>query len=370
MRWMAAAVLLTVSGLCGALAPVASAHAPGRELFRIADARVVEASGLGVGIASPSIRYLQNDSGDSARFFAVDGQTGQTRSVVSVAGAKNVDWEDLAVSRNARGVASIFLADIGDNSETRGQIQIYEVSEPHLTGLAEQDVTVPLTAVWRLRYPDGPVNAESLAVDPIDHRMYIFTKSLLGATVVYRVPATPKRSVQTLQRVAQIDFSFTGTPGGPNAVGQLTATGASMSADGSLLVVRTYTDAYFWPVSASGIVAALQRKPYRTALPPQPLGEGIALLGSTVLVDSEGVGSAVYALPLPAVPKSARTSSPPRSSTPASSSPARASSSHSGAGSPAGHSQLELFVYAVLGVAVVLGLTRLAVFAIRRRDEG
>jgi hypothetical protein len=37
------------------------------------------------------------------------------------------------------------------------------------------------------------------------------------------------------------------------------------------------------------------------ALPPQPQGEGIAVDGSRLLVDSEGRGSALYAVPLPRV---------------------------------------------------------------------
>ena len=104
------------------------------------------------------------------------------------------------------------------------------------------------------------------------------TKSFFGESSVYAVPAIadPTR-VQTLRRVAEIRFSMTGTPGGPSAIGQLTATGAAMSADGRLLAVRTYTDAYLWPVSSGDIAAALRGSPVRIALPEQRLGEGIAV---------------------------------------------------------------------------------------------
>ena len=135
------------------------------------------------------------------------------------------------------------------------------------------------------------------------------TKSFFGESSVYAVPAIadPAR-VQTLRRVAAIRFSMTGTPGGPSAIGQLTATGAGMSADGRLLAVRTYTDAYLWPVSGGDIAAALRGSPVRLALPEQRLGEGVAVQRSTLLVDSEGVGSTVYAVPTPSVP--ARSGSP------------------------------------------------------------
>ena len=69
------------------------------------DPRITEASGIAIGIASPGVVYVQNDSGDSARFFALDTRTGKTLATYTVPGAANVDWEDLAVARDRRGVA-------------------------------------------------------------------------------------------------------------------------------------------------------------------------------------------------------------------------------------------------------------------------
>ncbi len=274
-------------------------------MFRFADTRIDEASGIGLGIASPGVVYVQNDSGDSARFFALDATSGATLAVYAVPGAQNVDWEDLAVARDARGVPSVWLADIGDNDATRSEVRIYRVDEPlvdrHRVGL---QLTTASPSVWRLRYPDGPMNAEALAVAP-GGASYVVTKSFLGDSSVYAVPADPDPArVQALRRIAGIQFSLTGTPGGPSIVGELTATGAALSADGRLLAVRTYTDAYLWPVSEGDVAAALRGSPARTPLPAQAVGEGIAIRGSTLLVDSEGVGSTVYAVAMP--PLSAR----------------------------------------------------------------
>ena len=272
-------------------------------MFRFADTRIDEASGIGVGLASSGVVYVQNDSGDSARFFAVDASTGTTLAVYTVPGAQNVDWEDLAVARDARGVPSVWLADIGDNDAAREEVRIYRVDEPvvdrHRFGL---QLTTTAPSVWRLRYPGGPTDAEALTVAP-GGAGYVVTKSFFGESSVYAVPAIADATqVQMLRRVAAIRFSMTGTPGGPSAIGQLTATGAGMSADGRLLAVRTYTDAYLWPVSGGDIAAALRGSPVRLALPEQRLGEGVAVQRSTLLVDSEGVGSTVYAVPRPSVP--------------------------------------------------------------------
>ena len=118
---LAASVVLATTGAAG-VAPVAGTA--GRPVFRFADSRIDEASGIGVGIASPGVVYVQNDSGDTTRFFAVDASTGATLAVYSVPGAQNVDWEDLAVARDARGVPSVWLADIGDNDAARHRVKL------------------------------------------------------------------------------------------------------------------------------------------------------------------------------------------------------------------------------------------------------
>lgn len=274
-------------------------------LFHLADARIDEASGIARGITNPAVVYVQNDSGDSARFFAVDGRTGATRAVYAVPGATNVDWEDIAVARDARGVSSVWLGDIGDNGARRAEIRVYRVDEPPRAGPTE---------VWRLRYPDGPHDAESLAVAP-GGAAYIVTKSAFGSSAVYALPGRPDPDrLQLLRRVGELTFSFTGTPGGPNSVGQLTATGAGFSHDGSVLAIRTYTDAYVWRVPHGDVAAALRARPVRVALPAQPQGEGIAVDGDRLLLDSEGAHSAVYAVPLPALPAASTAASASASS--------------------------------------------------------
>jgi hypothetical protein len=273
-------------------------------LFVIADPRIDEASGIAASIVDPRVVYVQNDSGDAPRFFALDARTGRTVATYTVPGATNVDWEDLAVARDRRGVASVWLADIGDNDAGRADVCVYRVDEPRAGTAVEPP------EVWRLRYPDGPHDAESLAVAP-GGAAFIVTKSLLGSSAVYAIPPRPS-GVQTLRKIGEIRFALTGTPGGPDVVGELAATGAAYSRDGTVFAVRTYTDAYLWRVAHGDVAAALRAAPVRVPLPAQPQGEGIAVAGSRLLIDSEGRRSAVYALPLPrAAVTSLRPSSSP-----------------------------------------------------------
>jgi hypothetical protein len=285
-----------------ALLPAGPARAAtGRILFHLADARITEASGIAIGQRSPAIVYVQNDSGDTNRFFALDARTGATAATVSVTGAENVDWEDIAVAPAADGTPSVWVGDIGDNDAQRAEVRVYRVPEPRIRP-AERGGTLrtPRATVWRLRYPGGPANAEALAVTP-SGVAYVITKSPFGHSSVYRLPARPDRQrVQTLQPVGDIHLVPHGTANPFGLAGELAVTGGAFSPDGRLFALRTYAAAYVWPVGDGDLAAALRHAPTRITLPRQPQGEGIALTGrGSALVDSEGVGSAVHEVPVP-----------------------------------------------------------------------
>lgn len=333
-------------------------------MFRFSDPRIDEASGIAAGIASPGVLYVQNDSGDQARFFALDARTGRTLATYTVPDATNVDWEDIAVARDSRGVPSVWLADIGDNDAARSEVRIYRVDEPRVDR-TQSDVaaTTSEPQTWRLRYPSGATDAESLAVAP-GGAAYVITKSLSGNSRVLAVSLRPDASrVQQMREIGTVRFGFTGTQGGPNLLGQLTATSAALSRDGTVLAVRTYTDAFLWRVRNSDVAAAIKTRPVRVALPAQPQGEGITVDGKRLLIDSEGVGAAVYSVALP--------SAVTRPELPASTSPrstGRATSAVGESGSASDRSSGWVLAGAgVLAVAVLVGGWRLIGRRGRRR---
>jgi hypothetical protein len=311
----------------------------------LSDRRIDEASGIAQGIRSPGVFYVQNDSGDSARFFAIDTHTCDTAATVHVTGARNVDWEDIAVARDAAGTPSVWIGDIGDNDAKRPEVDIYRVDEPKVrAGGPATDISVRAADEWRLRYPSGAVNAESLAVTP-DGTAYVITKALLGLSTVYRVPPTPSRTrVQELRSVGSIAFALTGTRNPFGAAGELTATGAAISPDGSVLAVRTYSDAYLWRVRNGDVAAAIRTRPARIALPEQPQGEGIAFFGARsdrLVLDSEHIATAVYSVAVPplgaAAPPTRSSAGSAKPSSPTSGSVSPSPSSSSGPKSAGGH---------------------------------
>ena len=341
-RLAAAALLVTGSG----------APHPSR-LFRFADPRITEASGIARGLVSPGVFYVQNDSGDSNRVFAVDRRTGETAATIVVTGARNVDWEDIAVAADQQATPSVWLADIGDNDGVRRTVQLYELAEPHIDpAWRNRTMRLPVAHEWQLRYPSGPTDAESLAVGT-DGTPYIVTKSFGGATV-YRVPPwQPGRQVQTLRRVGRISFHSTGTANPFGLFGQVNATGAAISTSGLVFAVRTYSDVWVWRVTGS-IADTLRHRPVVVPLPDQPQGEGLALLGHHAVVDSEQPHSAVYAVPLPHNP----TRLPTDTSSPEQAAP------------PKGHSDsdsTEHWWWVGGGMAALVGLIAVVVTAARRR---
>lgn len=375
---LAAGFAFTAAVPAGAAPSTAAASpADAQVVCHLADHRIDEASGIGVGVRSPGMLYVQNDSGDSSRFFALNARTCATAAVVTVPHARNDDWEDLAVGPDPAGRPCVWLADIGDNQADRSEVQVYRVPEPAIDpSWRDRKVRANSPDVWRLHYPGGAVNAESFAVDP-SGTGYVVTKDVFGRSTVYRLPPQPDRQrVQQLHPIGRIAFAqLPGAVGaGPfGPVGGLTATGAAISPNGQVLVVRTYHAAYVWQIPAARVAAALRAAPVPVALPEQPQGEGVTFDGGALLVDSEGRRSAIYRVPLPAAlrpaagppPSAPPPSAPPSTSTDTSTPPAAAPSS----AAPDRRSGRAVAVSAAVAAVVLGGAGLFASRRLRRRSR-
>ena len=84
----------------------------------IASPSVVEASGIAASWRVNGVWWVHNDSGDSARVFAI-GSDGRDLGEFALSGATAVDWEDIVAGPGpAFAVSYLYLADIGDNAKT------------------------------------------------------------------------------------------------------------------------------------------------------------------------------------------------------------------------------------------------------------
>ncbi|HZB51646.1 MAG TPA: hypothetical protein VE547_21335, partial [Mycobacteriales bacterium] len=205
------AAVLLVAAAWSAPAVAAAAPAGSRVLCTIRDERIGESSGLA---AAGESLYTVNDGGTRLRVFVLDRSCRVRDTVTSP--LDPYDVEDLA--RGPDG--TLWLADTGDNDATRSTVAVERL---------RPDGTATL---WRLRYPDGPRDAEALLLGA-DGRLFIVSKEPLSSGV-YTPASTPAAGRTTdLRRVTTLSFAPTGTTGGPVGVAsQMLVTGGTVSADG------------------------------------------------------------------------------------------------------------------------------------------
>src|SRR4051794_23165007 len=146
------------------------------------DSRLKEVSGVVQSRAHPNVLWVHNDSGDTARMFAIQ-RNGTMIREYALAGADAIDWEDVALFPGSNGGRdALYFGDIGDNAKARAYITIYAIDEPD----PATETTTSAVHSQRLLYPDGPHDAEAMFVDPATRDLFIVTKELSGASVVYR----------------------------------------------------------------------------------------------------------------------------------------------------------------------------------------
>jgi hypothetical protein len=268
------ALLLTVL-TAGATLTLAAAQptAPAPvEQCQVADERLAELSGLAADGVS---WYAVADGGRRLQVVVLRRDCRVQRMIT--AAVDPFDVEDLARGKDGR----LWLADIGDNGRDRDTIALHVLSPQ---GMPE---------LYRLTYPDGQHDAEALLLDR-DDRPYVITKEVFGGAGVYR-PAGPLSATgpTPLERVATVRMRSSDTPGGPSSSFAATVvTGAAASDEGSVIAVRTYTDAYLYAVPDGDVVAALGSEPLRVPLPDEPQGEAIAFEpDGTLLSASERAGA-------------------------------------------------------------------------------
>jgi hypothetical protein len=258
---------------------------------RLEDQRILESSGLALSRRHQAVLWTHNDSGGDPALYAV-GADGGTLATLTLAGVEARDWEAMAAGRDDRGRPALFVGDIGDNNGVWPEVAVYRVAEP-----AElRDATVPAVR-YRLRYADGPHDAEALLVDPLGDRLYVATKDVAGGGL-YRAPARLRTGrVNLLRRVARV----------PPVV-----TDGAYLPGGRAFVLRDYQSAH--------VYAAPGRRVGTFELPLQLQGESLtaAADGRTVLAGSEGAASEVWRVPLPAsiLSRVTPTTRPPAEPTP------------------------------------------------------
>lgn len=309
---------------------VASADEPS---IRLVDPRITESSGLAASLRHPGIVWTHNDSGDRPRLFAVDTETGRTVATITLRGAPARDWEAMAAVRPPGGSAALWVGDVGDNRASWPYVRVYRVAEPATL----RDADVPWTE-YRLTYPDGPRNAETLLADPRTGGLLVVSKEASGGGV-YQAPL-PLRPAPEENRLVRVGAA----PG--------TVTDGAFAPDGSRLALVGYVYGYLFDAPGG--------RPEPIDLPLRPQGESVTWTpdGRALLVGSEGRLSRLSTV---AVATGGGSAAPAPSTPPASSAPAAAGD---------GGDQRPTGLFVLVGLAGLVGLAAAAVLrAIRRRGR-
>jgi hypothetical protein len=95
----------------------------------LTDPAIDEISGLAASRRHADILWTHNDSGNTAEIHAVHTARGRVASRAHQVGARNIDWEDIALYEDA-GRHWLIIADTGDNGGIRDELSCTSSPNP------------------------------------------------------------------------------------------------------------------------------------------------------------------------------------------------------------------------------------------------
>ena len=252
-----------------------------------------EISGIAASGINNNLYYIENDSGDTSRFFSID-PTGKNYATIYFKGDSKEefgvnDCEDIAVGPGpVEGKSYLYDGDIGDNYSEHPYITVYRMEEQK--DWADTGVKHAVAVPIHFKYPDGPKDAESLMIDPIEKLIYIVSKR--GDSVgIYTSPLIYKPN-DTLILTLRGKLFF----GGIKPFKWITA--GDISKDGTQILLRSYDKVYYWqrPLNEPVWKVMLTQKPRNLPYTMEKQGEAIGFTpdGKGYYTTSEGVYSPIY----------------------------------------------------------------------------
>lgn len=208
------------------------------------DMQLREVSGLAASTRHEGVLWLHDDGGNPARLFAVT-TSGRRLASFNVDGVVKTDWEDMESFR-LDGRSYLLVADIGDNGGLRRSLQMHVFEEP------EELTNGRLHPAWSIafRYPDGPRDAEAVAVDPVRGEVLLVSKKRQPPQL-FVLPLRPPTVKLLTARPQGTLYGMPGLEDGADTEGRTPlarqVTAASLSPDRSTLAVMTYRHLLLYP---------------------------------------------------------------------------------------------------------------------------
>lgn len=250
------------------------------KLLAISSRGLTEVSGCAFSRQTSNRVWLHNDAGDGAVVVPVNVANGRVGQAVTLEGVDVVDPEDIASTTTG----DLLLADIGDNAEVRGAVQLYRFREPTV------GATTVVATRLELRYPDAPHNAEAFAVSPDGATGVIIAKATNGVAAVFRVDLAAT-GPQVVSRLGTI--TIIGETGY-----KANMISAADAIEGAVLL-RTFQHGYLLNIPVGATIAdAWRSEPRRFAVPQMPQGEALCASpdGRSLVTASESQGAPSFSL--------------------------------------------------------------------------
>lgn len=214
---------------------------------------ITEGSGIAKSHRHKGVYWVENDSGDTARFFAVDisgkviapaGVSEAAYKGIAVAGATNVDWEDMILEGR-----NLVISDMGNNGNKRRNLGVYVIGEPdpHKDSTARLKLHIPIAYPDQKEFPPkGEYRWDCEALFSFRGKLYFVAKDRINRAIpglratLYRLDSRDPSKTNVLTKVDEKMLD-----------GWVTS--ASLSPDGRTLAVLTQfpsQSVWFFPTSS------------------------------------------------------------------------------------------------------------------------
>ena len=278
-----------------------------RPIGRLGSRELDEISGVAESHADPGVLFVHNDSGDTPRFFAID-RAGQLLAELTLSSVPLLlDAEDIALGPGPGDGSFIYLGDTGNNFATglgipRRKAVVYRFPEPRVDpARVGAKLAIERAFPIVLTFPRGARNVEAFFIDPRSGDLIALGKQPDGLSEVLMAPAALLAAGGgELRLLGELRFGTPPLPGNP------LPTSASITRDGSAILVRTYSSVFLFERGPhTSIMEALASPPRELPAPPEGQGEAIAFVNrdTAYLTISEGLERSIYCADLPAAPR-------------------------------------------------------------------
>ncbi|HEU0297912.1 MAG TPA: hypothetical protein VFR37_00615 [Longimicrobium sp.] len=235
-----------------------------------------ETSGAALDPRTPGLFWTHGDSGGEPAVYAI-AANGQLAGRVVLTGARNRDWEDMAIGPCGGGQC-VYAADIGNNGGRGRALVLYRAPLP-----AAADAATAPAEVFRAQFPGGAGRDAEAVFVTAEGEVYVINKGQRHPIELWHWPAPLQPGPVDLVRVRQLAAR-------PRQPGDA-VTGAGASEDGRWVAVRTYARLAVYRTAdllgGGGPAFSMELAPLG-----EPFGEAVAMRADgTVLLTSESGGS-------------------------------------------------------------------------------